>query len=225
MKELAKLPRELAYFGKMQGTNPVLHTSTSRNAERYLPRDLTRFPPYASGAGYVLSRDLAEVCWSQLSRAPSLVLHLVLLRWCSTLSSFAGAPPCPPSLVLHLVLLCQCSPLFPPLLVLTTFPPLSVLATFFSFAGHRTVLRRLSACQQECHCVVDACSQVCHCVVGTCSQECHCVIDACSQECHCVVGTCSQECHCVVDNCSQECHCVVDTCSQECHWISPPLPV
>jgi len=52
------LPEHMAYWGKMQ-TGPVLRGS-HRNAENNVPKGMETFPPYASGAGYILSGDLAR---------------------------------------------------------------------------------------------------------------------------------------------------------------------
>lgn len=59
LKEVAKLPsKERVYFGQMLAGGKVLRTS--RNAEKNLPRSMDWYPPYASGAGYMLSADLVK---------------------------------------------------------------------------------------------------------------------------------------------------------------------
>ena len=59
LKEVGKLPgKERVYFGQMLSGGKVLRTS--RNAEPNLPRSMDWYPPYASGAGYMLSADLVK---------------------------------------------------------------------------------------------------------------------------------------------------------------------
>jgi len=55
--EAKGLPKELVYWGSMQ-VQPILRGG-HRNAEFSMPREMSSFPPYASGGGYMLSADLA----------------------------------------------------------------------------------------------------------------------------------------------------------------------
>ena len=60
LAELAPLPKERLYYGKMMAGGPIQREGNHRNRETALPRGVNWFPPYASGAGYVLSWDLAQ---------------------------------------------------------------------------------------------------------------------------------------------------------------------
>eukprot|EP00040_Diaphanoeca_grandis_P043841 m.269259 g.269259 ORF g.269259 m.269259 type:complete len:483 (+) comp83272_c0_seq1:143-1591(+) len=56
---LSKQPHERLYFGKMMHGSRV-QRDQGRNSEPHLPKEVDWFPPYASGAGYVLSWDLVK---------------------------------------------------------------------------------------------------------------------------------------------------------------------
>jgi hypothetical protein len=58
LADISKYPPERLYYGNMMSGGKVLRTT--RNGEPNLPRSMDWYPPYASGAGYVLSQDLVH---------------------------------------------------------------------------------------------------------------------------------------------------------------------
>lgn len=60
LAELAPLPKERLYYGKMMAGGPIQREGNHRNRETALPHGVNWFPPYASGAGYALSWDLVQ---------------------------------------------------------------------------------------------------------------------------------------------------------------------
>ena len=62
VKEAAKLPRRRAYYGFMHSDQEVVQNNPEhKNSENHLPKGMpATFPPYASGAAYMLTQDLVE---------------------------------------------------------------------------------------------------------------------------------------------------------------------